>query len=135
MTPEGTAEAKSHFALCSVDDVPNRTAKPIALKGLNAKGEIETCPLVIVRWDDQFYGYINACPHTPTALDARAPGQFFNQERSHLMCDRHGALFEVDTGLCLDGPCVGEGLPPLSIKVIDGSICLADVQMVERDEP
>jgi nitrite reductase/ring-hydroxylating ferredoxin subunit len=124
-------EAASRYALCSVDEIPNRTAKGIALQGVNASGAIDTCPLVIVRWDDQVYGYINNCPHTPVQLDGRSPGQFFNRERSHLMCEKHGALFEVDTGLCLDGPCEGQGLTPLSLSVVDGSICLSNVRFVE----
>jgi nitrite reductase/ring-hydroxylating ferredoxin subunit len=50
------------------------------------------------------------------------------------MCDKHGALFEVDTGLCLDGPCEGKGLSPLSLQVVDGSICIANVRVVETAE-
>jgi nitrite reductase/ring-hydroxylating ferredoxin subunit len=134
VTTEGT-ETASQYALCKFDEVPNRTAKSIALKGVNASGGVEMCPLVIVRWDDSVYGYINNCPHTPVQLDGRSPGQFFNQERSHLMCEKHGALFEVDTGLCLDGPCEGEGLTPLSVCVVDGAICLSNVRFVETPEP
>jgi nitrite reductase/ring-hydroxylating ferredoxin subunit len=134
-TTEVEGNTRSHYALCGLADVANRTAKGIALQGVNASGAVETCPLVIVRWDDKVYGYINTCPHTPVQLDARSPGRFFNPERSHLMCEKHGALFEVDTGLCLDGPCEGQGLVPLSLQVVDGSICLSNVQMVDVKEP
>lgn len=122
------------YPLCHVDDLPLRGAKAIALEGLNAQGEIETCPLIVVRWDESVFGYINTCPHKPTQLDARIPGEFFNPERSHLMCDKHGALFEVDTGLCLDGPCQGEGLQKLSLEVVNGSVCLTNVTVVETPD-
>lgn len=132
--PPGTAESPSTFSLCSYDEVPNRTAKALELKGVGKGGAIETRPLVIVRWDDKVYGYINHCPHTPTQLDARIPGQFFNEEHSYLMCDKHGALFEVDTGECFDGPCQGQALSKLSIEVIGGEICLTGIQLVDAAE-
>lgn len=130
MQSEST-RAPTHFSLCRLDEIANRSAKGIALQGVGANGTIETCPLLIVRWDDQVYGYINTCPHTPVQLDGRSSGQFFNQEHSHLMCEKHGALFEVDTGLCLDGPCEGKGLTPLSLEVTDGAVRLSNVRYVD----
>lgn len=130
---EATA-GSARYALCAYDEIPNRTAKAISIQGVNAKGEVESCPLVLVRWDDDVFGYINICPHQAVQLDAGVPGQFFNPERSHLLCERHGAMFEVDTGLCLDGPCEGKGLTPLSLEIVDGSVCLANVRTVEVDE-
>lgn len=133
MSEQGTP-GTSTFPLCHYDEIDNRSAKAIALRGVNAQGDIETCPLVLVRWDEQVYGYINRCPHTPVQLDGRVTGAFFNSERSHLMCDKHGALFDVDTGVCLDGPCEGQGLTPLSLAVIDGAICLTNVRTVQTDD-
>jgi nitrite reductase/ring-hydroxylating ferredoxin subunit len=130
-TAQANPETAPRYVLCRFDDITNRSAKRIPLEGVNAQGEVETCPLVVVRWDEQVFGYINTCPHTPVQLDGRSPGQFFNSERSHLMCEKHGALFEVDTGMCLDGPCEGESLTPLSLEVVDGNVCLANVRYVD----
>ncbi len=131
MTATASSPTESTHPLCRYDDIPNRSAKSIALRGVNSQGAIETCHLLIVRWDDTVYGYINVCPHTPAPLDGRGTGQFFNPERTHLMCQKHGALFDVDTGVCLDGPCEGEGLTPLRLAVIDGDVCLTHVRTVE----
>jgi nitrite reductase/ring-hydroxylating ferredoxin subunit len=131
VTTEGETPSSSHYPLCRFDDLPLRGAKAISVEGVNAQGEVESCPLVVVRWDDTVYGYINHCPHMPTQLDGRSAGSFFNQERSHLMCERHGALFEVDTGLCLDGPCEGKGLTPLTLAVIDGSVCITNIRYAD----
>jgi nitrite reductase/ring-hydroxylating ferredoxin subunit len=121
----------SPYPLCRFDELADRSATGIELRGVNGTGAIETCPLVLVRWDGQVFGYINTCPHTPVRLDGRSSGHFFNAERSHLMCEKHGALFEVDTGLCLDGPCEGKGLTPLSLEIVDGNVCLTNVRYVD----
>ena len=38
----------------------------------------------------------------------------------------HGALFDVDTGDCVAGPCMGHGLRPLAIHVLSGYVLLDD---------
>jgi nitrite reductase/ring-hydroxylating ferredoxin subunit len=136
MTTETQSEraGTTNYPLCRIDEVPDRTAKAIELRGINPHGEVDTCPIIVVRWAEQVYGYINTCPHKPTQLDASRPGKFWNEEHSHLMCDKHGAIFEVDTGMCLDGPCQGKGLTPLSVQVIDGEVCLTGVQVVETPD-
>ena len=42
------------------------------------------------------------------------PDEFLEPDKQFLMCFNHGALFEVETGECVSGPCVGEGLPLLA---------------------
>lgn len=130
-TAEATDLSSDNYPLCSYDELPNRSAKAITLTGAGATGAVESLPLIVVRWDDQVYGYINRCPHASVPLDERVPGRFFNPEHSYLICDRHGALFEVDTGECFDGPCQGKGLTVLRVGVIDGMVCLLGVKYVE----
>ena len=38
----------------------------------------------------------------------------------------HGALFEMETGSCLSGPCLGLGLQPLPVHVRHGYVLLDD---------
>lgn len=38
---------------------------------------------------------------------------FFNHEKTHLQCHMHGAVYEIETGRCIEGPCVGANLAPL----------------------
>jgi nitrite reductase/ring-hydroxylating ferredoxin subunit len=35
-----------------------------------------------------------------------------------------GALFELGTGMCIEGPCKGRALEPVNLAVIDGDICV-----------
>lgn len=77
----------------------------------------------VVRQGDEIFGYINRCPHTGAPLDW-SPDQFLNADRSYIICAMHGALFEIDTGRCVAGPCVDQLLHRLDIKVADGRVVL-----------
>ena len=50
------------------------------------------------------------------------------------MCGKHGALFELGTGLCVDGPCKGQRLVPVNLTVLDNDICVTGVTLVEDEE-
>jgi nitrite reductase/ring-hydroxylating ferredoxin subunit len=47
-------------------------------------------------------------------------------DRSHIQCTQHGAMFQLNDGLCVYGPCVGESLTPVNIAVTGGQIILRD---------
>ena len=38
------------------------------------------------------------------------------------MCASHGALYEIDTGLCFAGPCTGKVLRSVDVDIRDGTI-------------
>jgi nitrite reductase/ring-hydroxylating ferredoxin subunit len=42
-----------------------------------------------------------------------------------LRCYTHGALYEFATGLCIDGPCKGESLYRLPVRVDRGEVLVA----------
>lgn len=53
-----------------------------------------------------------------------------------LMCGKHGSLFEIGTGRCVDGPCRGRALKPVSLAVIDGEVCIHGIELVaDEDTP
>ena len=43
-----------------------------------------------------------------------------------IRCVMHGALFDIDTGECVAGPCMGHGLQSLAIRVLSGYVLLDD---------
>ncbi len=75
----------------------------------------------VVNHRGQFHAYINSCRHMVTPLDF-VRYQFFTEDGRHLMCATHGALYEPDTGLCVDGPCKGLSLHALPVVVDRGEI-------------
>jgi nitrite reductase/ring-hydroxylating ferredoxin subunit len=60
--------------------------------------------------------YENVCRHVPISLDY-GDGRFFNPERTHFVCQTHGATYEPVTGECIAGPCVGAFLKGLQVEV------------------
>ncbi len=69
----------------------------------------------IVNHDGRHYAYVNRCPHAGTTLDWW-PNEFLTEDRRYLICATHGAVFEPDTGRCVEGPCPGARLEPLRIE-------------------
>lgn len=70
----------------------------------------------VVRKAGQVYAYRNACPHTGVPLEW-LPDQFLDMGNSFIQCSLHGALFVIEDGRCLRGPCVGDHLQPLSVEL------------------
>ena len=69
-----------------------------------------------IRQGDQVYAYVNSCPHVGTPLDMW-PGRFLTRDGEYILCATHGALFRIEDGHCVAGPCVGRGLTPVETRV------------------
>lgn len=81
--------------------------------------------VLLYRQGDQVRGWLNVCPHAGRRLDW-APGQFLKSAAGHLVCAAHGASFELEHGDCVAGPCRGDRLRAVALKVTDGQVRLAD---------
>lgn len=77
----------------------------------------------LVQKNGRVFAYENDCPHTGSLFDW-VEDQFLTREKDHIMCATHGALFRIETGECLAGPCQGEWLRALAVEVQDGYIVL-----------
>lgn len=89
--------------LCRLDDIPQDGAI-----GLDMDGHA----LVAVRRDGNVHLYLNWCPHLGIELNFM-PDDFLDSEGQFLICSNHGALFEIDSGACISGPCAGDNLVPV----------------------
>jgi nitrite reductase/ring-hydroxylating ferredoxin subunit len=74
--------------------------------------------LVLYREGVQVRAWLNVCPHAGRRLDW-APGQFLKTKDGHLVCAAHGAAFELVAGQCISGPCRGQSLVAVPVR-IDG---------------
>ena len=77
----------------------------------------------VVRRDGEYFGYRNSCPHTGSPLDW-VDHQFLDVEGALIQCAVHDARFLIDTGECVFGPCPGESLEALPIRVKDDKVYL-----------
>lgn len=59
--------------------------------------------------------YRNRCPHRQVRLNWQA-NEFLDQTGSLLQCATHGALFLIESGECISGPCQGDFLEPVPVR-------------------
>ena len=62
-----------------------------------------------------FYAYRNECRHIPMTMDW-VENRFLSRDRCYIQCATHGALYEIETGHCVDGPPAGETLRSLKVE-------------------
>lgn len=115
-TVNETGSSQAH-AVCALEQVPDGGAT--AMDAMLAGGEES---LILLRRGEQVNGYLNICPHAGNRLDY-APGKFLLKNAS-LICAVHGAVFNQADGLCTGGPCRGQSLRAVPLRVVDGFICL-----------
>ena len=82
------------------------------------QGELD---IFVVRHGGRVEGYINSCPHTGVNLEWQA-NQFLDPGGHFIQCATHGALFRVEDGYCLRGPCAGEYLSRFLVEVEEGEL-------------
>lgn len=90
-------------------------------------------PCFVVAFGGEIYAYVNKCPHRYTELDW-LPGEVFDDEGLYLICATHGAVFEVNSGLCADGPCKGLSLDRVQVREVDKHVILVDGLLLRENE-
>lgn len=75
----------------------------------------------VVRQGEGVFAYQNHCMHVGHPLNWMPDG-FLTQDRSNIICSSHGAIYEISTGLCIGGPCLGKKLRPLPAEIRDGVV-------------
>ena len=101
--------------VCSSDAIAEQDAKGFLLDGQ---------PVIVARRDNQVYAYKNNCPHWGVELNVM-PDQFMDLDQQFIICANHGALFELETGNCLSGPCSGQSLEPVPCREELGQVMVA----------
>lgn len=75
----------------------------------------------VVRQGNQVFAYQNFCMHVGHPLNWQ-PNGFLTADGAMIVCASHGALYEIDTGLCTSGPCPGKKLRPVQVAIRDGDV-------------
>lgn len=86
---------------------------------------IDDLRILLVRRHGQVHAYENRCPHRGIPLEW-VPDQFLDHSGSLIQCAAHGALFLIESGECVTGPCVGEALEPVTVLEDSDGIWLQD---------
>lgn len=78
----------------------------------------------VVRRGDAAHGFVDRCPHMGVPL-ARELDQYLSPLSDHVACGWHGALFRIEDGRCVAGPCAGSALIAWPVIVRDGKLVTA----------
>lgn len=112
------------LTLCRLDDVEVGAARGFVVEGFRRK-------VVVVRREDGVFGWLDSCPHyeggTPMAWRT---DRYLNGDGTFIACHSHGALFDIATGECVLGPCLGQRLTPVPVRVGPGG----DIELVIQGE-
>jgi len=96
--------------LCHLDELPN--------PGSRGFGPIEEggIALFIVRRGNTVHAYRDTCPHQGARMAWRR-NAYLNRAGDRIVCHAHGAQFDLESGECLLGPCLGKFLTAMAITV------------------
>jgi nitrite reductase/ring-hydroxylating ferredoxin subunit len=75
----------------------------------------------VVRKGEAVFGYVDRCPHAGLPL-AQQLDQYLAPDGGLIACSWHGAMFTVEEGVCVGGPCVGARLSPWPVTVAEGRV-------------
>ena len=105
--------------LCHIDELPDGGSRGFDPQ----RGGQDT--LLVVRQGRELFGYADACPHHDTPMAWRKDA-YLDAAGQHIVCAAHGALFDIASGLCVLGPCLGDRLSPVVLTIHDnGEVHLA----------
>ena len=103
-------------ALCSIEALPEGQSRGFTVHARDGVQDI-----LLVHKNKTVVAYRNSCPHTGGPLDW-VPDQFLDLDGNFIQCATHDALFRIDNGFCVAGPCSGERLSAVDIEVADGVV-------------
>jgi nitrite reductase/ring-hydroxylating ferredoxin subunit len=104
--------------ICKLADLGNGDSRGVTLEQAGRSHDI-----FVVVHDGRVFAYLNRCPHTGAPLDW-VPDRFLSLDGMHIQCANHAALFRIEDGACVAGPCNGTGLAALPVEINDGTVRL-----------
>ncbi len=105
-----------HIRLCKLSELETIDSRGFVISDVSPERNI-----FIVRKENNVYCYENSCPHNFMPMEWQ-PDTFLNYDKDYIQCANHGALFEINNGTCIYGPCIGQTLCDIDIKVEDNIV-------------
>jgi nitrite reductase/ring-hydroxylating ferredoxin subunit len=99
--------------LCNIDDIAEGSSKGFALTNNDT--------VFVVKKDGALHVYKNSCPHLGIELEW-LEDQFLDSEGALIQCSTHGALFIIESGECVSGPCLGKTLTAIPFHINNNTI-------------
>ncbi|MGV7215212.1 Rieske (2Fe-2S) protein [Bradyrhizobium sp. UFLA05-112] len=114
-TPE--TDLEGWIRLCRSEEIGEGQSRGFDL------GDEDQDTIFVVRCRGALHAWRNACPHVDGAPMAWRRDAYLNADGTRIVCHAHGAQFMPDTGLCVQGPCLGKRLIPVGfVTDADGGL-------------
>lgn len=112
--------------LCSLAELPEGSSRSFSIPTENGYQDI-----FLVCKKGRVSAYLNRCPHTGAPLDW-VPDQFLDLDGNLIQCATHDALFRIEDGACVAGPCAGKSLTPVQLEIRGDDVyvlldCLSEI--------
>lgn len=106
--------------VCALTDIPLGKARGVV---------VGHAQLLLVRTEPRLvHAYLNRCPHLGIPL-AWQESQILDRDGRYIQCSSHGALFELDTGFCIEGPCMGDQLWEVSCTIEEDGVHIDESEL------
>jgi len=109
------SEAVEWRLLCRLDEIPDGEARGFPAPPGGFTG------LFAIRRGGRVLVYVNSCPHIGLPLEP-VPDRFLDRKREMIVCAAHGARFRIEDGECVSGPCIGDVLEAVEVRITDGAV-------------
>jgi len=119
------------LTLCQIDDIQENSSKGFALTNNTNGQNVPEATVFAIKRESTIFVYRNHCPHLGLPLEWM-PDQFLDREGQYIQCATHGALFRIQDGYCVSGPCPGESLMPVPFRIEGKSIIIDDSCLSEK---
>ena len=116
-------------ALCRLDALPDRSARGFDPLGRGAD------TVFVVRRGGALHAYLDRCPHFgDTPLPWRKDA-YLDAAAEAIICAAHGARFDIATGRCVLGPCLGQSLTAVPLELTPDGELLAALKDLQETFP
>ncbi|MGD8591358.1 MAG: Rieske 2Fe-2S domain-containing protein [Gammaproteobacteria bacterium] len=75
---------------------------------------------LVLKHNEEVAVYLDLCPHNKIVLSQT--GNYLNVDGSRLMCEAHGATFNLQDGSCDNGPCQGDTLAKIPFETVNEAV-------------
>jgi nitrite reductase/ring-hydroxylating ferredoxin subunit len=102
----------SLIPLCTLDEIPDGGSKGLQQDALK---------LLVIKQKNKVFVYRNSCPHLGIPLEWEQD-RFLDSSGTMIQCANHGALFVIDSGTCVAGPCSGRKLEAIPFHIDNNTL-------------
>ncbi|MBL8277353.1 MAG: Rieske 2Fe-2S domain-containing protein [Pelomonas sp.] len=115
--------------LCRLDSLPAQGAR-----GFDPLGQ-GTDTVFIVRKPDLLRAYLNRCPHYGDTPLPWRKDHYLDAAGEAIVCAAHGARFDLATGVCVLGPCLGQSLTAVPLELNSQGELTAALSSLQETNP